>query len=344
MADRFWVGNGGNWADDTNHWSTVSNGSPGAGNKPTSTDNANFDQYSFTLTGQTVTLTVSQGVGKIITTGMLNSPKLYDNTSNVRLYVYDSVDFTGFDMSGWRYDTNLILNGSGTYTLKPPANGIMPPFLCSSTGSWTFLGNYNCSPQNATTSSSGIIHLNGYTFTCATFWLDQEQRIALEGGVINCTWWRNTTDAGVSDFSTGSIISSGDFTGNGKTYNDVTLTGGGTIANSNTFGTLTFTSGATMTVYFADGTTQHITTPVWSGVASHIHTLRGSSTGGWAIVKDGGGTINLDYLSVTYSTASGGTWNAGAHSTDAGHNSGWSFGGVVPAWHSIGSGIATGIL
>jgi hypothetical protein len=54
VADRFWVGGSGNYSDATNHWATVSGGAPGAGNLPTSADNAIFDANS-NATAYTVT-------------------------------------------------------------------------------------------------------------------------------------------------------------------------------------------------------------------------------------------------------------------------------------------------
>jgi len=50
MADRYWVGNGGNWSDDTNHWATSSGGTPGAGNKPGTGDRGVVDASSGTGT------------------------------------------------------------------------------------------------------------------------------------------------------------------------------------------------------------------------------------------------------------------------------------------------------
>jgi len=46
MADRFWIGNSGDW-DSTAHWSTTSGGSGGAA-APTSSDDVFFDANSFT--------------------------------------------------------------------------------------------------------------------------------------------------------------------------------------------------------------------------------------------------------------------------------------------------------
>ena len=50
--NRFWVGNGGLWAN-TDHWAETSGG-PGGFSYPTIADNVYFDENSFTLTGQEV--------------------------------------------------------------------------------------------------------------------------------------------------------------------------------------------------------------------------------------------------------------------------------------------------
>ena len=56
MANRYWVGDGGNWSD-SDHWSTTSGGSGGA-SPPTFSDphDVHFDLNSFTKTGQTVVM------------------------------------------------------------------------------------------------------------------------------------------------------------------------------------------------------------------------------------------------------------------------------------------------
>lgn len=43
MTQFFWVGGSGNFSDATNHWATVTGGSPGAGNKPVAGDTATLD-------------------------------------------------------------------------------------------------------------------------------------------------------------------------------------------------------------------------------------------------------------------------------------------------------------
>ena len=52
MADRYWVGDSGEWIDEA-HWSETSGGVGGA-SVPTESDNVIFDENSFTQTGQVV--------------------------------------------------------------------------------------------------------------------------------------------------------------------------------------------------------------------------------------------------------------------------------------------------
>lgn len=57
--DFYWVNNGGNWSDFTNHWATTSGGSTMHTRLPNSTDNVYFDANSFTSTDQVVTIDTS---------------------------------------------------------------------------------------------------------------------------------------------------------------------------------------------------------------------------------------------------------------------------------------------
>lgn len=68
MASRYWVGGTGNWSDATNHWASVSGGTPNAANLPTASDTVNFDQATTncTLDGNVTVL------GCIFLSGTLN--------------------------------------------------------------------------------------------------------------------------------------------------------------------------------------------------------------------------------------------------------------------------------
>lgn len=86
-ADCYWVGGSGSWADDDNHWATVSGGAPANGNLPDQTSNVHFDALSGFLPGDS---TVAIGASDVLCndmdwTGAPNSPIL-SGTGGVDLY------------------------------------------------------------------------------------------------------------------------------------------------------------------------------------------------------------------------------------------------------------------
>jgi len=142
---------------------------------------------------------------------------------------------------------------------------------------------------------------------------------------ITCAGWdtRSTTtlNAGTSTIK---ITGTGQFSGGDLTYNNVELNGTAhTISGSNTFAKLRF-GGAAQTITHTDGTTQTFTNMTRSA-GTDVKTMVGTSTGGWAYAKQGGGRIDLDYLALSYSTATVGKFFAGANSTDTTGNTGWLF-------------------
>ena len=90
---------------------------------------------------------------------------------------------------------------------------------------------------------------------------------------------------------------------------------------------MTLKADTTQTITFTDGSTQTITTPVFTGSSGKVKTLVGTSTAGWTITKVGGGIVVCDYLALSYSEGRPQrTWIAGIHSTDTIGNTGWLFG------------------
>ena len=74
QSDYFWVGGTGNWNDLT-HWVTTSGGSTQHTMLPTNSNNVYFDANSFSSTGRTVTMDVTNGYCKdMIWTGATNAP------------------------------------------------------------------------------------------------------------------------------------------------------------------------------------------------------------------------------------------------------------------------------
>jgi hypothetical protein len=120
------------------------------------------------------------------------------------------------------------------------------------------------------------------------------------------------------------------FAGGGLQYNDVRVTGAGaytlTVTGNNSFNVFTVDASAAAKGITATGTTQRVTQFRRDG-GTKVITLTG---GTW--IKTGSGSVSLDYLNITGSTAQPATltWYAGSHSTDGGGNPGWLF-GIPPA-------------
>jgi hypothetical protein len=116
------------------------------------------------------------------------------------------------------------------------------------------------------------------------------------------------------------------FAGGGKTWGALNQGGAGalTITGSNTFSEIKNTA-APCSVLFTAGTTSTVTTFSLTGSAGNLVTV-GSVTAATHTLSKSGGTVSVDYLSISQSIATGGAaWYAGANSTNGGSNTGWIF-------------------
>lgn len=242
-VDRYWVGDSGNWSDNTNHWSASSGGAPGA-SKPTSADNVYFDSNSFTAGSQTVTLDETAYCFDMDWTGVTNTPTIAG--SNL-LYIYGSLTFdssmlctttgditfagTGggdtVDFAGVSLSSRLIFNGvGGDWTLQDDI---------TTTGDFKLInGTLDTNSQDLDTSNvdnddagTKILTLGSTTWNVSGYW-----KLSSASTTLNC--------------GTSTII--GDtcsFTGGTKTYYDVQLTGNPcTMIDSCVFTNLTKTGAA----------------------------------------------------------------------------------------------------
>ena len=85
-AGSYWVGGSGSWSDAANHWASNSNGTPGAGNLPTSSSNVYFDSNSFTAANQIVTVDATAYCANIVWTGASHTPTLALTSSPLMVY------------------------------------------------------------------------------------------------------------------------------------------------------------------------------------------------------------------------------------------------------------------
>jgi hypothetical protein len=202
--------------------------------------------------------------------------------------------------------------------------------------------------------TNGTLDLNGKTLTPSLeFRIDTgTKNLTFNAGTIVCsssgfafsvydpTGFTTTAGTGTGTISM-TAATAKTFTGGDSTFN-CTLNQGGagalTITGSNTFSNITNTrkSVSAASILFTAGTTNTFTDWNASGESTRLLTI-GSVTAASHTLSKASGTVSLDYLSVSQSTATGGAaWYAGANSTDGGSNSGWIF--TAPPAPSAGNG------
>jgi len=194
MADRYWVGGTGNWTDDDNHWATESNGSPGDGNLPTSSDNVYFDANSFSAGSQTVTVNANASCADMDWTGVTNTPTFYLNNKNLSIYGNFTLDSAMiwksnslgnvyfFSASGTKTITTagITISTGGNYAIFGDGySGI-------SNGAWQLQDGFTIDSSNYTSIYvlSGTLDTNDQTVTGYNFYVG-----------------RATLDAGTSTFN-----------------------------------------------------------------------------------------------------------------------------------------------
>lgn len=336
MADRFWVGDSGNWSDNTNHWSDSSGGAPGA-SKPSSSDNVFFNANSFSGAGQTVTVDEVAYCLDMDWTGAANTPTFA--VSNT-IIIYGSLTFiTGITLT---VATNKQINFAATSTGKTVTTAgkdLKIIDFISATGGWTL--------QDALTASVGFyiertggLSGNGKTINCGLFsdaGSTQAKVIDITGCTINCAGNFSFVATGLTLTTTGSVIKvtgTGAFVGAGNTYNELQLNGTAhTVTGNNTFTVLKCGRATAQTITFANGSTQtcdSFTSPV---TGTNVLTLTGAAA--WNISSKS--RFISDYVTVLNSAATpSNIWYAGTHGVNSGGNTGWTFGNpasniIIPA-------------
>lgn len=207
-------------------------------------------------------------------------------------------------------------------------------------GTFRLLDALTTGATRAITHNNGTIDLNGFNLTVGGNYITGTgtKNLTFNGGTLTCAnsggspFWNNvptgfSTTAGTG---TGTInmtaATAKTFIGGGSTFN-CTLNNGGagalTITGSNTFTTLANSVQPT-SILFTAGTTTTLTNWNVNGTAGNLVTI-GSTSASTHTLSKASGTVSANYLSISYSTATGGaTWNA-ANSVDGGNNSGWIF-------------------
>lgn len=292
MAERYWVGGSGNWSDATNHWATISGGTPGAGNLPTSADNANFDSLS-NATGYTVTIESTANCLDFNMGAPLTGSVTLANSGGRTLNIYGNLNCSAGSSGMTVTATSLAIvfkATSGTKTID--TNGVS---FATQFNGWTYdgvggtfsLSNDVITGGNMIT-TNGSFTTNGFDVTCGTFSSDNSntRSVTIDNSTINCGSWNTATTTNLTFSKTSSTIyvntlSAQSFAGGGLTFADVELeagtNGSTTVTGANTYGNLLIdNTGLNQRYIIPASTTQTVTGTL---------TVTGFAQGQWAYIQ-----------------------------------------------------------
>jgi hypothetical protein len=298
------------------------------------TDEANSISFNFT-TG-TYALALSSGSKR-----SMNFTGFAGTVSNTGQTIYGDINLGStatFTAGGntWTFaatsGTELITSNGKVFDWVVRFDGVG--------GTWALQDAMTAGSTRTVTLANGTVDLNGKTFTAGASFTTTTgtKNLTFNGGTVLLAGtgnaWNNASPTGFTTTAgTGTGIISmtaataKTFVGGGSTYN-CTLNQGGagalTITGSNTFTNITNTVQPT-SVLFTAATTNTFGDFNLSGTAGNLVTI-GSVTAATHTLSKASGVVSDDYLSISYSTATGGAaWYAGLNSTNGGNNSGWIF-------------------
>ena len=345
MAALYWVGGSGNWSDATNHWSTSSGGSPGAGNLPTSADDVNFDSASNT-TAYTVTIDATTKNCKDFNMAAPASGKV-TWAGSVGMNIYGALNLSGGSAGITKTHTGLITFKATSGTQAISSNGVA--MISNITfdgvgGTWQLSNALSISTSGTITLTNGTFNSNGFTVTGGTFSSSNSNTRVLTLGAstfnLETTWNIVTTTGLTFNANTSSINLNtfSSFNGGSLTYYNVSLTAvsPGTITGANTYNNLTLLSNTNIPTYIV-GANQ---------VVSAVFTVTGTSIRRCLVISDTMGTqrtitaatTTLSYVDFTDMIGAGaGSWS-GTSIGNADNNSGITFTTPVTRYWVGGTG------
>lgn len=369
----YWVGGTGNWSDNA-RWSLTSGGA-GGNCPPTRIDNVIFNNSSFSASGQTVTVDVTDANFKDMTWSVTLYTPVFTGTSNKNLNVYGSLTYCAaltYSFSGTTY-----FRGTGNITMAGKVYLSGAIFDCG-TGSYTLQDNFNIT-NHRITFITGTFNSNGksvfvreleasfaaspgFTFNCGSSSIYVYFYYSVGG--TQASWNQPATgntnyllNAGTSTFySYGYAFYAGNSTFNRIEFlGDCAYNGTNTVrvarfnanvsvTHSNTFvDSVSFLASKTIT--FLSGVTQYFGCSTFVdlvGSPGPVITLQSSTGGSQASFSKPCGRVCADYIWLKDINATGGaSWKTGANADDKGGNAGWDMTPYVPVGNGVLSGGAT---
>jgi hypothetical protein len=208
----------------------------------------------------------------------------------------------------------------GSYTLQD--NFAVTSAQCVlAAGTLTANANVNIYELTSNSAITGrVINMGSGTWTltnAGTVWLVS---VPANGLTINA----QTSTIVISDTS----ATAKTFTGAGASYNNLSITGGGTgavtFSGNNSFNNLTIN--APKSVVFTSGNTNTVSSFTATGSSGNLVTITATTAGTAATLSKSSGIVSCNWLSLKDSAATGGaSWYAGANSTNVSNNTGWNF-------------------
>lgn len=296
--------------------------------------NINFTGFSGNTTTASATFSVggnlTWGVGMTTTTG--SGTWTFNGTSGTQTITSNGVQFNhpitinatagvsirladNLDMGGASARTLTVTQG----TLDTTNNGV---------------GNYSvtCGSFSSSNSNTRVITLGSSTITLTgtgTVWTTA----TTTGLTLN----QGTSTIKISDGTAASKT----FSGGGKTFYNLLLSGAGTgafiIVGNNTLNKL-YNDSSPITVQFTAGSTTTVSANQFiTGTLGSPNVVQSTSGGSpWNIVAASGQVV-ADFITLSDSVASGGaSFYAGSHSTNVSGNSGWIFTQSLPSAQTAG--------
>ena len=327
-------------------WAASSGGTPAINNFPLAQDTAVFDNAG--VVG-IVQLYYSYNICNVNMSSR-TSAMTFDLQANVNVY------------GNWSNGSGVTLNGSlyvmfftGRSTQIITSNSKIFPWgiRVNSVASTVQLADaLTTSYDGPSQLLSGILNLNGFTFTVSsalsTFtspntFTPLTRNITFNGGTLliagtdfNYTSTNFTTTAGTGVGTISLTLATAKiFGGSGGIFN-CTLNQGGagvlSITGANTFLNISNTYSATGATTITLSSNQILSDFTATGTVGKVLTLNSSVAGTARTLTKTSGTVAVNYLSIQDSTATGGAaWYAGANSTNVSNNTGWIFTNVPSA-------------
>lgn len=324
----YWVNGTGNWSD-TIHWSLNSGGAP-SGCVPTTLDNVFFDDSSFSVLGQTVTLNVPAYCKSMDWSGAKYFPEIKGGKPlaiSGNFLLIDSMQYNPF---------TTVFNSDSLVAIITGGNTIGSPVF---SGKGTYMLGDHLNVQYKLKLNQGTLKTNSKEITIkdspnALFIVQgtQEKALFLDSSVITINDW-DIQDTANFLFNAGSStikLRGADywsyFKGAGLNYHNIEITGNypyGRVAlsGSNNINKLKLMAGSILRL--ETGATQQIQELAIAVDVLPI-TIISTESGESATISQPN-IICTDNLYIQDITAIGGTYFAGPNSIDADNNSGWIF-------------------